>query len=164
MKTTPTFLLLLALALGAAPAPAAAQEHGHHHPVRNDTAPASAEEQAVRAAVEGFSGALEAGDSLRALTFLHPEVVVYEGGHAETLSEYRSGHLRADIAFLQAVEQKTLRDQVVLEGDVALYLSEYHSKGSYRGREIDSHGTETLALVRTPAGWKIRHIHWSSSR
>lgn len=163
MRTHRFLLLLLALALGAAPR-AAAQEHGHHHPVPQDTVPASAEERAVRAAVEGFSSALAAGDSLRALTFLHPEVVVYEGGHAETLSQYRSGHLRADIAFLQAVEQKTLRDQVVLEGDVALYLSEYHSKGSYRGREIDSHGTETLALVRTPAGWKIRHVHWSSSR
>ncbi len=111
-----------------------------------------------------LAAALAAGDSLRALTFLHPEVVVYEGGHAESLQQYRSGHLRADIAFLQAVKQETTGDRVVLSGDMALYLSESTSKGTYRGREIDSRGAETMVLVRTPAGWKIRHIHWSSGR
>jgi len=158
--------LLPALVLAAAlAAPADAQEHARH-PVTKDAprAAPTGDEAAIREAVEGFSRALAAGDSLRALGFLHPEVVVYEGGHAESLQQYRSGHLRADIAFLQAVKQETTRDRVVLSEDMALYLSEYTSRGTYRGREIDSRGTETMVLVPTPQGWKIRHIHWSSSR
>lgn len=160
LRLLPALLLTAALA-----SPAAAQEHAHHPVTKDAPRPApSGDEAAVREAVEGFSRALAAGDSLRALTFLHPEVVVYEGGHAESLQQYRSGHLRADIAFLQAVKQETTRDRVVLGSDMALYLSEYTSRGTYRGREIDSRGTETMALARTPQGWKIRHIHWSSSR
>lgn len=156
--------ILSLLALCAAGS-AAAQGHTHH-PVRKDAPPAEqgAEEQAVRAVVDGFSRALAAGDSARALSYLHPEVVVYEGGHAETLQQYRSGHLRADVAFLQSVTQETTRSRVAVGTDLALYLSEYTSKGTFRGREIDSHGTETMVLARTPEGWKIRHIHWSSSR
>lgn len=116
----------------------------------------------VRAVVEGYARALASGDSLAALALLHPDVVIYEGGHAETREEYRSGHLRSDIAFASAVKRTLTADDVVLMGDAALYTSEYTATGRFRNRDIDSHGTETMVLLRTNEGWKIRHIHWSS--
>ena len=116
----------------------------------------------VRAVVDGYARALASGDSLAALALLHPDVVIYEGGHAETREEYRSGHLRSDIAFASAVKRTITADNILLMGDAALYTSEYAAAGRFRNRDIDSHGTETLMLVRTGDGWKIRHIHWSS--
>lgn len=119
-------------------------------------------EAEVREAVQGFKTALRAGEGDRALAYLHPEVRIYEGGRAESRDEYASGHLRADMAFLSAVETTIDRDTVLVGERMTLYLSEYSTRGSYRDREIDSHGTETIALVPTAEGWKIRHIHWSS--
>ncbi|MFW6201112.1 MAG: YybH family protein [Gemmatimonadota bacterium] len=119
-------------------------------------------EAEARAVVEGFSEALAAGDSVRALSYLHPDLVVHEGGHAETLDEYRAHHLGADMAFLAAVEQDTREEHLEVRGETALYLSVYTMSGTYRDRDVDLSGTETLVLVRTTDGWKIRHIHWSS--
>jgi ketosteroid isomerase-like protein len=152
MRNHSWVLAVLALATLSLPARSAAQED----------AGASEPEREVQAVVQSFKAALQAGDSLTVLDLLHPEVRVYEGGHAETRDQYRSGHLRSDIAFLGAVTTETTWDQLVVGSDVALYLSEYTVKGEYRGREIDAHGTETIALVPTDSGWLIRHIHWSS--
>lgn len=117
---------------------------------------------AIRTVVEGYDRALATGDSLTALSLLHPDVVIYEGGHAETLEQYRSGHLRSDIAFASAVKRTTTADHILVTGDAALYTSEYTAAGRFRERDINSHGTETMVLLRMPDGWKIRHIHWSS--
>jgi len=120
------------------------------------------DEAAVRATVTGFKKALRAGDGDRAIDHLHPDVQVFEGGHAETLDEYRSGHLAADMRFLSAVETETTWEAVEVDGELALYLSRYHTTGTFRDREIDAHGTETMVLRRTADGWRIVHIHWSS--
>jgi ketosteroid isomerase-like protein len=123
-----------------------------------------ADEATVRAVVEGFHAALAAGDSTSALTFLHPQVVVYEGGHAEDLQAYRSGHLEADMAFSQAVTTETIEDRLVLMPHSALYLRETTVHGTFRDRDIDARGVETMLVVPSDDGWKIRHIHWSSAR
>ena len=34
--------------------------------------------------------------------------------------------------------------------------------GSYRDRPINAAGAELMVLVRTPVGWRITAIHWSS--
>ena len=120
------------------------------------------EETAVRAVAAAFGQALAAGDSTAALALLHPDVVIFEGGRWESLSEYRSGHLRGDMAYLQAVKQATLRGAVTIMGDFALVTSESSTTGTYRERAVDSIGVETLVLLRTVDGWRIRHIHWSS--
>lgn len=122
----------------------------------------AAREAEVRTVVEGFHAALESGDSTTALGYLHPDVVIYEGGHAETLAEYRSGHLGGDIAFAAATDRALTSSAVEVRGDQALYTSTSRTTGQYRDRTIDSRGTETMVLVRTPDGWRIRHIHWSS--
>lgn len=118
--------------------------------------------QAAREVVEAFQTALETGDAETVIVLLHPDVRIYEGGHAETREEYQSGHLRGDIAFLQAVESETMWDQLLVDGGIALYMSQDRKTGTYRDREIDSSGTETIVLVMTEDGWRIRHIHWSS--
>jgi ketosteroid isomerase-like protein len=121
-------------------------------------------EREVRAVVDSFTAALERGDSVRALAYLHPDLLVYEGGHAETLAEYRSHHLASDIAFLAATRSETLATHLQVMGESALWMSESRTRGTVRERQIDSRGAETFVLVRTPEGWKIRHIHWSSGR
>lgn len=131
-------------------------------PVFAQTDTRGAQEGEVRNAVESYARALASGDSLAALELLHADVTINEGGHAETLEQYRSGHLRSDIAFAAAVPRTTISDSVLISGDVALYTSEYRARGRFRGRDIDSHGAETMVLLRTAEGWRIRHIHWSS--
>lgn len=125
---------------------------------------AAVDAEAIRTVAREYHAALESGDSLRAIELLHPEVVIYEGGHAETLEQYRGGHLAADIGFAQAVESEVLSEQVIDLGGAALYLSESRTRGTFRNREIDSRGTETLVLVPADGAWLIRHIHWSSAR
>jgi len=126
--------------------------------------PAAFDEDAVRAVAREYHEALASGDSVRAVELLHPEVMIYEGGHAETLAEYRAGHLAADISFAQAVRSETIRVEVVDLGGAALYLQESHTRGTFRDREIDSRGTETLVMVPLDDRWVIRHIHWSATR
>lgn len=139
----------------------------------------SARRAAVLAAVRDFKAALAAGDSAAALARLHPDAEIHESGHAETRSEYRAGHLRADMRFLGAMETETLREEVVPGDRQALYLSEYRMTGAPGGDTLRLRGVETMVLVPTgeaggtsasdpdgdaagAEGWQIRHIHWSS--
>lgn len=131
--------------------------HAQEEPAADPSAAAE-----VRTVVEEFHSALAAGDSTRALEYLHPDVVVYEAGHAESLAEYRSGHLASDIEFSRAVTFQTVRGSVVPGRELSIYLREYTMTGTFQDREADAHGTETIVLVSTEEGWKIRHVHWSS--
>ena len=139
-----------AAAWTAGPRPAPAQE------------PGAMDREAVTSMVRAYHDALASGDSARAIRLLHPEVRVYEGGHAETLDEYRSGHLSADMEFSGSVEREVLSERVFGDADQAVYLSEYRMSGSFSGEELDVRGTETMVLARDGDGWRIRHIHWSS--
>ena len=125
-------------------------------------ATARATEAEVRRVVTGFSAALQSGDTARAMGYLHPDLVVYEEGTAENREHYRTHHLAADIAFLAQVRPADAHDQLTVSGQMALYLREYRMRGTWRGKPVDSAGVVTLVLIRTPRGWKIRHIHWSS--
>lgn len=118
--------------------------------------------EAVRATVHAFHAALAAGDSTTALGHLAPDVVIHESGRSETLDEYRSGHLRADVAFAAAVRREVTDEAVATWGDAALYTARSRATGRWRERDVDAQGVETVVLVRTPEGWRIRHVHWSS--
>jgi uncharacterized protein (TIGR02246 family) len=123
---------------------------------------AAQDEAAVRQVAAAFGKALAAGDSAAALALLHPDVVIFEGGAWESLEDYRKGHLRADMRFLQGLKQETLRDAVTISGDLALMTRSSATTGTSGERTVDSLGAETMVLMRTVNGWKIRHIHWSS--
>ncbi len=140
-------LAILALAAGIA-TPAATAE-----------APAGPAET-----VAAFHAALEAGDGEVALALLAPDVVVLEGGTLETREQYTEGHLAADMEFSAAVSSERSPPQVTIEGDTAWIVSTSTAHGEFRGHTIASAGVELMVLSRTPAGWRIRAIHWSAGR
>jgi ketosteroid isomerase-like protein len=117
---------------------------------------------AVVAVVAQFHRALSEGDSLGALALMAEDAVVLESGGIETRAEFRAHHLPADIEFARAVRyERTLR-RVSVRGDVAWVSSASTAQGEFRGRTVNSAGAELMVLVRTPTGWKISAIHWSS--
>ena len=119
---------------------------------------------AVAAVVQQFHAHLAKGDSSAALALLAEDVVVLEAGGVETREQYRADHLSADIRFVQAIPGTRGPLRVVLAGDVAWAFGSSEAVGTFDGRAINSAGAELMVLSRTPAGWKIRAIHWSARR
>ena len=145
----------LATALFAFLAVTASQASAQHEGHGGDSA-------AVAGVISKYHEALEAGDSVAALMLLADDVVVLESGGVETRKEYRSNHMPGDINFAKAV--KTQRGPVLVRvhGDVAWASSSSSTRGEVNGRTINSVGAELMVLVRSPQGWKISAIHWSS--
>lgn len=145
-----TSLLLFATAvLAAAPSAARAQS-------------AATDSAAVVATVDRLHAFLEQGDSAGVLALLSPELAVLESGGYEDLAEFRAHHLPADIAFARAVKSERRVRSVVVRGDAAWVSSTSVTQGDFRGRAVNSSGAELMVLARTPQGWKISAIHWSS--
>jgi ketosteroid isomerase-like protein len=117
---------------------------------------------AVAAVVERFHGALAAGDSTGALALLAADAVILESGGVETRSEYRAHHLGSDIQFARAIRSQRGPVRVRVKGDVAWTTSTSVTEGQFRERAINSAGAELMVLTRTPRGWRISAIHWSS--
>ena len=99
---------------------------------------------------------------MTALSLLAHDAIILESGDVETRDEYRSQHLPADIAFARAVPSVRGPIRVVIHGDAAWAISTTKTRGSYRGRSIDSQGAELMVVTRVEGRWRIRAIHWSS--
>jgi len=116
----------------------------------------------VASVVNAFHGALASGDSVEVMTLLAEDARILEGGGVETVEEYASGHLPADMAFAQAIPRERSNLEIRIEGDLAWVTSTSRAVGSYRGREVDSRGGELMVLGRGADGtWRIRSISWS---
>jgi ketosteroid isomerase-like protein len=148
----PPAVLPLSMLAATLFAPAPARGQGE-----NDSA-------AVVAVVTAFHAALAAGDSAAALRLLADDVLVLESGGIETLAEYRSHHLPADIRFAQSVPSARQPVRVVVSGDVAWAAATSRTSGTYQGRTINATGVELMVLARRGGAWRIQAIHWSSRR
>ena len=116
----------------------------------------------VARVVTAYHHALAHGDSTGALALLAADAVILESGGVETRDEYRSHHLPGDIAFAMAIPGQRTPFRITVRGDVAWSWSTSVTQGEFRGRQINSAGAELMVLARTPTGWKISAIHWSS--
>ena len=124
----------------------------------------SSDSAAVVQTLERFQAAFKAGDSAAVLRLLAPDAVVLEGGGIETLMEFRSHHLAADIRFAQSSERKPGPVHVRVAGSTAWAWSTAESVGTGQGQAVTSVGAELAVLTRTTLGWQIQAIHWSSRR
>jgi ketosteroid isomerase-like protein len=120
--------------------------------------------KAAASVVDAFHAALRRGDLNAALALLSDDALIFESGGVErSKAEYRAEHLPADAEFTRAVPSKLVRRSGRTEGDTAWIASEGRVTGTFKGKPLDRITTETMVLRRDRAGWKIVHIHWSSS-
>lgn len=153
--------LTTSLAILAAAAAAAHSNDAASPGARSDV-PASA--RPAVAVVDAFHAALQRGDGKAALSALAEDALIFESGGVERSKvEYASHHLGADMAFSKAVPSSVSQRHASALGSTAWVASEGRTNGTWRGRSIDAATTETMVLRRTPGGWKIVHIHWSSA-
>ena len=126
-------------------------------------APPAAVAGSPEAVVDAFGDALAAGDAAAVRALLAADVLIYESGGAErSLEEYASHHMSADMAFVGVMERQLTDRRVFAAGDFAVVTSMGRSRGTFREREMDLLGTETMVLEKHDGNWLIRHIHWSS--
>ncbi len=122
-----------------------------------------AEESApVIAVVDAFHDALRRGDEKAVMELLALDAMILESGSSETRSEYEQHHLKEDIAFARGVQTNRSVLSIRLEGNTAWIMSTSRTRGSFRGRQIKSVGTELMVLTKSLQGWRIRAIHWSN--
>ena len=114
------------------------------------------------ATVSAFHAALKGSDPAAVMALLAPDAQILESGHSETRAEYEKGHLAADMEFARAVQSTRENVTTRQEGPVAWVTSTSRTTGNFKGREVDSAGTELMVLSHGATGWRIRAIHWSS--
>jgi ketosteroid isomerase-like protein len=118
----------------------------------------------VAALVYRFHAALEQADSVTAISLLTADAEILESGSVETVADYRSHHLPADIALAKAIKSTRAPLRIVVQGDLATSTSTSVTKGTFRDRAVDSAGAELMVARRTAQGWRISAIHWSARR
>ena len=123
---------------------------------------AAADAPAITSAAEDFHKALSDGKPDQVMALLQPDALIVEGGTVQTRDEYQSEHLSADIAYARAVPSRQRNAIVRQEGDVAWITSTFGVTGTFHDKPVDDLAAETMVLTKTPAGWRIRTIHWSS--
>lgn len=111
-----------------------------------------------------FAEAIAKGDDATARALLLPNVLIYESGEAETSAdEYLNHHLSADIAFMAGMRREVLSRETGGDGAASWVATKSRLRGQYKGKPVDLDSTETLILTFTELGWRISHIHWSST-
>ena len=116
----------------------------------------------VARVVGEYHAAEAGGDSAAMLALLDDDAVILEGGGIETKVDFRAHHIAADIAYIRSVKVERSPIRVRTRGEAAWATSTSTAQGNVNGRAINSAGAELMVLARTPAGWKITAIHWSS--
>ena len=113
---------------------------------------------------EAFNDAIVRGHSATARALLMPGVLIYESGDAErSADEYAKHHLTSDIEFMAGMQIEQLSRNSGGDQTTGWVATKSRLRGHYKGKAVDLDSTETLVLTRTSAGWRIAHIHWSSS-
>ncbi len=117
-----------------------------------------------RSVAQTFNRALAMGDADTVLSLLHPDVLIYESGGAETsAAEYASHHMPTDMAFLANLKREQISHASGGDNKNAWVATLSRLHGRFNGADVDLSSTETLMMVNTDAGWRITHIHWSSA-
>lgn len=115
------------------------------------------------ATAKAFSAALMAKDEATVKTLLAPDVLIYESGGQETSrDEYAGHHMKGDMEFMANAKVQVLDSKHDVGQDRAWVATRSRITAKLKDKSIDVFSTETLVLKRTPEGWRIVHIQWSS--
>jgi ketosteroid isomerase-like protein len=113
--------------------------------------------------VDSFSSAMTANNLASAGTFLDPGVVIVANGVAHgSRDEYLNTTGKARATFLGKAQAQLLRRQARGGPNFAWVVSSSSYRLTDAGKTNTMLTTESMLLSRSPQGWKIIHIHWSS--
>ena len=130
-------------------------------PASVSTGPAT---RGALATADAFVDAISRGDRAAARALLLTDLVIFESGGAErSADEYSEHHLPADIEFMAGMKREIQSRQVGGDGTTGWVATKARIRGQYQGKSVDLDSTETVILTLTTAGWRIAHMHWSSS-
>ena len=125
--------------------------------------PHAVDESTPAGAVEGFHHALTQGDKKAVYRLLAEDVLIFESGGAErSRAEYAGHHMPLDMEFSKNMKREMTAQTVQESGDTAIVISENRTKGTFKDKEYNLLGKETIVLKRMEGRWTITHIHWSS--
>lgn len=125
---------------------------------------ASTDAASVETWLKGYDAAFMAKDLNRLAAFYHPDVTIYEGaGINNGWADYRDRHLGPELKMFENLEFAHSGTKVTMlpGGESAYAVSRYTIKAKMGERMLDNEGLETLLLIKTAEGWKIRHSHTS---
>ncbi len=127
----------------------------HHEDVIDESTPAGA--------LESFHNALTRGDKEAVFRLLAEDVLIFESGGVErSLEEYAGHHMPLDMEFTKNMKRETTSQSVQEAAGTAIIFSESRTQGTFKNKEYNLLGKETIVLKRQENQWKITHIHWSS--
>ncbi len=113
--------------------------------------------------VEQFHAALQSGDEKIILELLAEDVLIYESGGAErSREEYAGHHLHMDIKFMKNMIREVISQKVEETAMTTLVFTESRTHGTFKNKDYNLLGKETVVLKQIEDGWKITHLHWSS--
>ena len=125
-------------------------------------APPAPREADVKAVVDAFYGAIDAGDTAAAMRLIAPDAVFVESGKIETRAEYEANHLPADIDFERQVKAQRGPLRVTFDGrDTAWVISRAEYDEGNPEKYIN---TQLMVLTRDTGEWRIRTISWSTNQ
>jgi ketosteroid isomerase-like protein len=119
---------------------------------------------AIEAWLKGYDAAFVSKDLTKLAAFYHPDVTIYEGaGVNNGWADYRDRHLGPELKAFENLEfaHSDTKVTVLPGGQSAYAVSRYTIKAKMGDRMLDNEGLETLVLLKTADGWKIRHSHTS---
>ena len=115
--------------------------------------------------VNTFMASLASGQLETARQLMTPDAVVLADGQVlGNRDDYINGPAKGDSAALRSVQRELLRRDAKADGEFGWVLSEKRLRSPAATEGPSEVVTETMLLARTPAGWKITHIHWSGRR
>ena len=131
----------------------AGARNGDERPATPTVGPAAFDASAT---ADRFHAALASGDRAAMEALLAPDAVVLEGGRHESRAEYLSHHFARDVEALAGTAPEPLYRRTGVAGDAAWVASTQ--------RIGDAEMAELLVMKRTPDGWRVAAVHWSSGR
>ena len=64
--------------------------------------------------------------------------------------------------FAAATTNKVIDQRSGRDGQTAWVMTRSETSGTFRDKQIDRSGVETMVLQHSDGAWRIVHIHWSS--
>lgn len=159
---------LMSAALAAAGGAPLAWGHGQHARPEAGQAKSAAPkaEEAILKVLADYRTAMEARSVDKLAEVVDSELLVLEGVHKNVgWADYRDNHIgpeMKDWKEFKVSDPKLL--EVAVHGELAYAVQEATYDIVMADKTVSLAGAETFVLKKGPAGWRIRHLHFSAKK